>query len=149
MAYTQRLSEQLALVSTIDPEAYTTAATVTGDVVDMDTAHRVVFVLMLGTVAANTTVDMDIQQGTTTTTATSTVTSITQLVAADDDVQVIVDIPSEAMADGARYLFPVVTIGGTGGTVDLSMVGFADCARYKPASALHPDLASVDEIVNA
>ena len=41
----------------------------------------------------------------------------------------------------------VLTIGGAGGTVDLSLCAIADQARYKPANV--GDLASVDEIVNA
>lgn len=148
----ERLSEQLAIVATIDPEAYTTAATVTTDVFDMSVHHEAAFVIMTGTVAANTTIDFDVQEGTGTTAGTfntaTAVTSITQLAAAaDSDKQVVVTVRGEDMADGYRYLRGVLTIGGTAGTADLGAVVLADRARYKPASV--GDLASVDEIVDA
>ena len=149
MPFTNRMSDG-AIVATIDPEAYTTAATVTTDVFDMSVHHEVLFILMLGTVAANTTVDLDIQESTATAAGTVTATavaSITQLTAGDDDTQVLVSVRGEDMSDGYRYLRGVLTIGGVGGTVDLSLAALADQARYKPANA--GDLASVDEIVNA
>lgn len=146
----ERLSEQLAVVATIDPEAYTTAATVTTDVFDMSVHHECMFILQLGQVADNTTIDLDIQESTATgagTNTTTAVASITQLTTANDDDQVIVTVRGEDMADGYRYLRGVLTIGGAGGTVDLALVALADRARYAPAST--GDLASVDEIVNA
>ena len=146
----ERLSEQLAIVATIDPEAYTTATTATTDVWDMSVHHECMIVLQLGTVAANTTVDLDILESTATGAGTITATavaSITQLTAGDDDTQVVVTVRGEDMTPGYRYLRGVLTIGGVGGTVDLSAVVLADGARYKAASV--NDLASVDEIVNA
>jgi len=146
----ERLSEQLAIVATIDPEAYTTATTVSSDMINMENHHEAMFVIMLGTVAASTTVDFDVLEATASATGTNTTTavaSITQLGATDDDKQVVVTVRGEDMADGYSYLKGVLTIGGVGGTVDLGAVAFGDRARYKPASV--NDLASVDEIVNA
>ena len=146
----ERLSEQLAVVATIDPEAYTTATTVTTDVFDMSVHHEAMFVIMTGTVAANTTLDFDVQESTATGAGTVTATavaSITQLTAGNDDDQVIVTVRGEDMSDGYRYLRGVLTIGGVGGTADVGVVALADRARYKAASV--NDLASVDEIVDA
>lgn len=145
----ERLSEQLAIVATIDPEAYTAAATVSTDTFDMDVHHEAMFVLMLGDIAVNTTVDFAVWSATasTTGTATTALANITQLTAGDDDRQVVVTVRGEDMADGYSWLRGVLTIGGTGGTVDLGVVALADRARFKPASV--NDLASVDEIVNA
>lgn len=159
MAYTERLSEQLAIVSTVDPDAYTVGATTTttfaGDTIDMSTSHRVMFIIMTGILPAQSVIDFNVYSATGSTTGTNTTTalvSITALGNADDDEQVVVEVEGQDLADGYRYLVPHLTVGNTGGgtlTCDLAMVALADTERYKPASANHPDLASVSEIVNA
>ena len=84
-----RLSEQLAVVATIDPDAYA-STTLTTDVFDMSTHHEAMFVIQVGENAG--TVDFEVQESTATgagTNTTTAVASITQLTAGDDDVQVI------------------------------------------------------------
>lgn len=154
MAYTERLNEQLAIVATIDPDAYTvgatTTATVSTDVVDMAENHRAMFIVMAGTLPAQSAIDFNVLQGTNSTTVTTALTSITALGNADDDEQVVVEIEGQDLTDGYRYIVGQLTIGNTGAgtlTCDLAVVGLADTARYKPAS--DNDLASVSEIVNA
>ena len=139
-----RLSEQLAVVATIDPDAYA-STTLTTDVFDMSTHHEAMFVIQVGENAG--TVDFEVQESTATgagTNTTTAVAAITQLAAADDDVQVIVTVRGEDMADGYRYLRGILTASAA---TDAAVVALADRARYAPASA--GDLASVDEIVDA
>ncbi|NIV36794.1 MAG: hypothetical protein GWN58_47375 [Anaerolineae bacterium] len=140
----ERLSEQLAVVATIDPDAYGTT-TLTTDVFDMSVHHEAMFVILVGENAG--TVDFDVQESTATGSGTVTATavaSITQLTAGDDDVQVIVTVRGEDMTEGYRYLRGVLTLSAA---TDAGVVALADRARYKAASV--GDLASVDEIVNA
>jgi len=140
----ERLSEQLAVVATIDPDAYGTT-TLTTDVFDMSVHHEAMFVIMVGTNGG--TVDFEVQESTATgagTNTTTAVASITQLASADDDVQVVVTVRGEDMADGYRYLRGILTLSAA---TDSGVVALADRARYKAASA--GDLASVDEIVDA
>jgi len=140
----ERLSEQLAIVATIDPDAYATT-TLTTDVFDMDVHHECMFIIQVGTNGG--TVDFEVQESTATGAGTVTATavaSITQLAAADDDVQVKVSVRGEDMTPGYSYLRGVLTLSGA---TDAGVGALADRARYKPASG--NDLASVDEIVNA
>ena len=154
MAYTERLNEQLAIVATIDPDAYTVGATTTAavlsDVIDMDVYHRVMFILQTGILPAQSAINFNVLQGTATGTVTTALAAITALAPGDDDVQVVVEIEGQDVADGFRYIVGQLITENTGGgtiTLDVSMVALGDTARYKPAS--DGDLASVDEIVNA
>lgn len=142
-----RLSEQLAIVATIDPTASTTG-TSTSDVVDMSDLHEAVFILSAGNIAATGTVDMDIQEGTGTATfnTATALQSITQLTAGDDNEQVVVSVPGASVTPGYRYLRAIVTQGTAGSIVSLVVLG--DRARYKPPTTEHPDLASVTQIIN-
>ena len=56
----QRLSEQLAVVACIDPDAYTTGAA-TSDEIDMRYHDRVVFIVMAGTLGSSATLDFKLQ----------------------------------------------------------------------------------------
>ena len=154
MAYTERLNEQLAIVATIDPDAYTVGATTTttevSDVIDMDVYHRVMFILMTGTLPAQTAINFNVLQGTATATVTTALAAITALGAGDDDEQVVVEIEGQDVADGFRYIVGQAVLENTGAgtiTLDVAMIAVGDTARYKPAS--DGDLASVSEIVNA
>lgn len=148
MAYTTRLSEDLALISTLDPVSQS-AATVTGDSIDMKIYRRVLFILMVGALGTNATVDMDIKGDTASGgsyTTTITGKSITQLTKAgsDDNKQVIVEVTAEEVAaQGYRYIRPSVTVGTAACLIALVALGGNN--RYVPASDY--DLASVDEIV--
>ena len=143
----ERLSDQLAVVATLDPESRAATGTVTSDVVDMSNFHQVVFVLMVGTLGATDTIDLDIQEGTSTATfnTATALKSITQLTGADDDKQVVVNVRGEDLTEGYRYIRAVLSHGGTAATADVALVALADQARFKPA--IQFDLASVDEIV--
>jgi molybdopterin-binding protein len=144
----ERITEKSAIVALIDPAAAATG-TSTSDVVDMkDFLGGVVFDLQTGSVLATGTVDMEIQEGTSTTsfnTATAVV-SITQLSGTADSNKVVrAEVPADKMTDGYRYLRAIVTQGTANSIVALQATGFND--PYGPAS--QDDLAAVDEIVVA
>lgn len=146
--YHERLSEKLAVVSTIDPDAYGTGAQ-TGDVIDMTYHRRVLFIGMAGTLGSSATIDLAVYGDTASNGSFATLItgkSSTQLTEAgtDSDKQAIIEVTAEEVAaQGLRYLRPTMTIGAA--TSDAGMIALADFSRTGPASEL--DLASVDEIV--
>ena len=127
MAFCERLSEQLAVIATIDPQAGATGA-VTSDVFSMAMHRRAMFILQRGAGTAGCSIA--IQEGTAGWTAgTATILSATALAVAN--TQHIFEVSAEAMADGLTELRAVLTNVGT----DLvSMVALADVERYHPAS---------------
>lgn len=145
--YTERLSEALAVVSTIDPVSQS-AATVTGDIIDMSKYSRLLFVLSVGALGASATVDYLIQGSAASnmgSPATITGKSITQLTKAgsDDNKQVIVEVTAEEVAaQGFRYVRDSLTVATAACLISVVVLGLVDVT---PASAL--DLATVDEIV--
>ena len=148
MTYHPRLSEALAVVDCIDPDAYTTAD-ITGDTIDMSKHARVMFIVMAGTLGTSATVNFVVYGSASSNMATPgalTGKLITQLTEAgtDSDKQAVVEVTAEEVkAQGYRYIRGTLTIGTA--TSDAGVVTLADHSRYAPASEL--DLASVDEIV--
>lgn len=148
MGYTQRWTEQNAVVANIDPDAYT-AATYTSGYVDMKNFRRVVFIVQAGTLGTNATVDFTVKGDTATGgsyTTTITGKAITQLTEAgtDSDKQAVVEVTAEEVfAQGFRYIRGALVIGTA--TSDAGMIAIASEPRYFPASDY--DASSVDEIV--
>lgn len=144
---TEKLSEMLAVVGVIDPIARTATGTALTDAVDMSRMHQVAFVLLLGAIGATDTLDLKVTEcatsgGTYTDIAGK---AITQLSAADDNKQAVINVRGSELTPGHRYLKAKLTHGGTFASCLVSVVALADSARFKPASDY--DLASVDEIV--
>ncbi|MCC6612506.1 MAG: hypothetical protein IT320_03450 [Anaerolineae bacterium] len=146
---TQALSDQLAVIATIDPASISTG-TVSTDVIDLRLVRNVIFVVAAGTLGSSATLDFAVKGdsasgGSFTTTVTGK--SITQLTKAgsDDNKQVIVEVSAEeAAAQGFRYVRGALTIGTAASQA--CVVALAGGLRYSPASDV--DLATVDEIVN-
>ncbi len=142
--YTERLSEQLPVVATIDPQLVDNA-TVSSDLVDMETRRRVIFVLAIG--ATDITVDAKVreaQDASATGEQDLSGKAITQLSATDDNKQVVIEVTAEELSAGFTHLSLDVIVGdGTAGAY-VSVVALADVSRYKPDTG---DLASVAEIV--
>lgn len=143
--YTEQLTEQLAVVATIDPDAYTADA-YTSDWIDMSQRRRALFVVMAGTLGTAATLDAKVQEATSAAGAGAQDLSgkaITQMVkATDDDKQAIIEVVAEEMSAGFRYLALVMTVGEA--TSDAGAIALANVSRYKPDT---DDLASVAEIV--
>lgn len=146
--YNQQLSESLAVVDCIDPDAYGTGA-VNGDVIDMKHHRRVLFVVMAGDLGSSATLDFAVNGDTASNGSFATAITgkaITQLTQAgtDSDKQALVEVTAEQVAaQGLRYIRGTMTVGAA--TSDCGVVTLADFSRYSPASEY--DLSSVDEIV--
>lgn len=143
-----RLSEEIGVVATIDPDAYTAAAYTT-DVIDMANLDRVLFIVMAGTLGSSGTLDFLVKGDTASGGSfdtTITGKSITQLTQAgtDDDKQALVEVTGdEVIAQGFRYLRGTMTVGTA--TSDAGVVVIGSRRRYQPMT--DHDLASVDEVV--
>ena len=147
--YSEQLSERLAVVATIDPDAYSAGAE-NSDAVDLSKFNRALFVLMVGDLGVSATVDFKLQWAATSGGSYTDISgkSITQLTQAgsDDNKQALIEITAEELAavdTTAQFVRGVLTIGTT--ACDAGMVALAGVARHHPAS--DDDLASVDEIV--
>lgn len=146
--YTERLSEKLAIVATIDPDVLT-ATTHDSDEVDMTKFRRVIFIIAAGTLGACATFDAKLRGGASGS-ATNDISgkAITQLTKAgcDDDKQAIIEITSEelqAVDPSYTHVSCRITVGAA--SCDGGMIALAGDARHGPA--VGDDLASVDEIV--
>lgn len=146
--YHEALTEALALVGTVDPDAYGTGAQNT-DVIDMQNFRRVLFVVSAGTLGSSATLDFGVYGDTASNGSFATLITgkeITQLTEAgtDSDKQALIEVTAEEVgAQGFRYIRGTATLGAA--TSNYGVVVLGAWARTNPASAL--DLASVDEIV--
>lgn len=148
------LSEKLAVVSVIDPDAYTTG-TYTGDAIDMSAHRRIMVIVQVGdfvTGGTAGTIDCVLTQATTSGGTYKQISgkSITQLTRAgsDSNKQAIINLAADELDAGYRYVkvsLRVTTKGADAGTITL-----ADNSRYTNASILtsYGDLSSVDSIDN-
>ncbi len=148
MGYNQRLSEALAIVDCIDPDAYGTGTT-TGDTIDMQMHRRVMFIVMAGELGSGATVDFKVYGSASSNMSSAeliTGKEITQITDAGSgsDKQAVIEVTAEEVAaQGLRYIRGSLIIGTD--TSDAGVVTLADWSRYSPASEL--DLSSVSEIV--
>lgn len=144
----ERLSEKVAVVSVIDPDAYA-ASTVNGDVIDMQDYEQVMFILQVGTLGSGASVSLTIKGDTTsggsfTTTITGKVTANLTQAGSDSDKQAIITVTQDEVTNqGLRYLREDLLIQNA--TSDVGTIALGT-TRYGPASNF--DLASVDEIIN-
>jgi hypothetical protein len=143
---TEKLHQLLAVVGTIDPDAYSTSDEET-DWIDMSDFQELLFVVMAGVIATSGTLNFKVQEAKTSTGGSAQdlstgVLPITQLTTGDNDKQVLVDVEAENLSEGYRYVRGVMTLATAGG--DVAVLALGGRARYNPASDY--DLASVDEI---
>jgi hypothetical protein len=141
--YNRGLREQLSVVSCIDPDAYT-AATYTGDVIDMQDFRRVIFILQAGDLGSSATLDYRVEGSAVVgLTSSGTVgTAATQLT--DSNKQVVIEVTAEQVAAlGYRYIRDEMIVKTA--TSDCGSIALGQLAHYSPASEY--DLASVDEIL--
>lgn len=143
----EKLSEALAVVGTIDPVDRTATGTALSDAIDMSKFHQVVFTLMLGAIGATDTIDLKLTECATSGGTYTDISgkAITQLGGSDDNKQAVINLRGDELTPGYRYVKAKLTHGGTATSVLVSLLCQGGQARYKPAS--DNDLASVDEIV--
>lgn len=145
MASGPKLSELIALASTIDPASYTTVQY--SDGIDLKKFHRAAFFVLLGNIAATTTVNAKLQGSADNSTFTDiSGKSITQLGGTDDNKQVILEVSDEELlvVDSTyRYVRCAVTP-----ATDLALVGVAGFGfKQRYVKGADNDLSSVAEIV--
>src|SRR5262245_21832054 len=100
LMYNKHFSQQVAIVSCIDPDAYA-AGTVNGDAVDMSKFRRILFIVMAGDLGASATLNYKLQgsiDGSTGWTDLSgkAITALTQA-GSDSDKQALLEITSEEL----------------------------------------------------
>lgn len=142
-------TEECAIVSTIDPDAYT-ASTYTGDWVKADDFDQFLGVFLIGTMAGSSTCICSLQQGNTSggggakVITNKTATTLTQA-GSDSDKQVLINARVEEMDQANTFLWlaPRMVIGAAASDAAALLLGFGP--RYLPADT---DLATVDELVN-
>ena len=149
MASISQINERLALIGTIDPDAYS-ANTYTSDEINMADFKRVVFILSVGDLGSSATVDFEINGG-----ASSNPGSLATLVTgkdatqltqagSDSDKQVIIEVSAEeAAAQGLQYLEAEVIVGTA--ACDLGLIVLGEPAHYSDTAGL--DLATVAEVI--
>jgi len=141
------LTEKLAVLGTIDPDAYGTG-TQGSDWMDLSKFRQILFAVMAGALGSSATLDFKVQEATSAAGAGAQDLSgkaITQLTEAgtDSDKQALINVRADELSDGYRYVRGVMTIGVA--TSDAGVLVLGGDATYLPASDF--DLASVDEIV--
>ncbi len=149
MASISQINERLALIGTIDPDAYS-ANTYTSDEINMADFKRVVFILSVGELGSSATVDFEINGG-----ASSNPGSLATLVTgkdatqltqagSDSDKQVIIEVSAEeAAAQGLQYLEAEVIVGTA--ACDLGLIVLGEPEHYSDTAGL--DLATVAEVI--
>jgi len=147
----EQLSEALAVVCCIDPDAYA-ASTYHCDVIDMLYFERVIFIVQVGTLVATATINFQVYESIAGVVAPNSfvamnpVKVITQLDQAgvnDSNTQAVLEVKADELTPGYRYLQARLQVGVAG--ADAGLLGLGDTARWKPANVY--DLASVREIV--
>ena len=141
-------SDRATVIAVIDPDAYA-AGTYTSGWVNMGQFDALMAVVMVGDLAATSTVDAKLQQATDAAgTGAKDVTgkSITQLTQAgtDSDKQVVVNCYADELdvENGFDYVRLSMTVAAAAADAGAIVLGFD--ARYQPAT----DAATVDEVVS-
>ena len=145
-----KLSQKLAIVSTIDPDAYGTG-TQDGDWVNLGIFRKVMFAFMAGTLGSSATADCSVRQATDGSGSNAkaiTGKSATQLTQAgtDDDKQVVIEVNASELDVAGRFTHVAPRMVILVAASDAGCAGLAGVPRYHPAA--DNDLASVDEILN-
>ena len=148
MASQGRISDNAVVVATIDPDA-ASANTYTSDVIDMSLWDKVVFYVMMGVMATNSTADFTVKGDTASGgsfTTTITGKAITQFTEAgtDSGKQAVVEVTqAEVAAQNFRYIRGALVIAAAASDCGVLAIGYGP----NVAPATDNDLASVDEYV--
>lgn len=146
------MSERLAVVATIDPDAYA-SGTQLSDAIDMAYHREVMFIIQAGVIPSSGTYNFVVTESATSGGTYTQITgkSITALTNAgtDSDKQVIVNVKASEMGTGMRYLKGSLRMTGNAAANDAAVLALAGKSRFSDAvtSTVYGDLASVDEVV--
>jgi hypothetical protein len=142
-----KLSERLAVVGVVDPDA-NAAGTFYTDAVDMSLFDEVMIIGLLGTSVTTGSHVFSAIEGTATGTGSGyqllSGRAATALTSGDNDNQVVINVRASELSTGYRYVRGrlVATTAGA----DAAIVTIAGRPRFHPAS--NNDLASVAEILD-
>lgn len=141
-------SDRVAVVGVIDPDNYTASGTYDKltDAIDMSRWGRVAFVIAAGDIEDTGTVDFKITESDTSSGTYTDVSGkvITQLITSDDDKQAVVEISTDELGAGKRYIKGALRTATAAS--DVSAVALAIDARNEPAS--DGDLSTVAQILS-
>jgi hypothetical protein len=141
----KKFYEEWALVGIIDPDAYTAAAYLTGEI-DFSKYHELAAVVMAGDLGTNATLDGAFHGSVTAGGSYAAISgaAITQLTDAgtDSNKQAVVHLRSDAQS--RRYIKFSMTVATA--TSDCGVVVFGR-PRYGPGT--DQDLSSVDEVISS
>lgn len=138
------LSDEVAIVATIDPGAILDDTTVWSDFVDMSLFGELTFFVEVGDL--DTTVTCTLYENTSASDSGATVVSgksAIEIAADDDRKQVILATADQEV--GKRYVGLQCVVGNGASGAYLSAIGVGSKPRYKASDS---DLASVDTIVD-
>ena len=142
-----KLSERLAVVATIDPDANASGLYYT-DAVDMADFNEVMFILQLGIAVTTSTATLllteEAASGTGTGSQAITGKAAAALTSGSNDSQAIIHVRASDLSQGFRYVYGQLLVGVA--TQDSAVIAVAGAPRFHPASDY--DLASVAEIVD-
>jgi hypothetical protein len=151
MDTTAQISEQLAVVGVIDPDAYAANTYLTG-AIDMSEYRKVMFIVQVGTLGTSATIDFTIQESATSGgtytdvggdgTATHAIAQVTQAGTDQSDTQHIIEIDASEMGAGMRYLKGELVVGTAAS--DAAVLAVAAPTRYQPVA--HMDSVTVAEV---
>ncbi len=142
-----KLSERLAVVATVDPDAYLSGVQNT-DYVDMSAFGEAIFVAMLGTGVTSGTLNLKLQEdksaGTGTGAQDLTGKAITGLTTGSNDKQAVIHVRANDLSQGYTHVRGQLLASGAG--ADAAVLAIGGTPRFHPATDY--DLASVAEIVD-
>jgi len=142
-------SEQVAILATIDPDAYA-ASSYTSDYVDTENFHQLMAIVFAGTLGTSGTVAAKLMQATSSTgagavtVAGKNITTLTQA-ATQSDMQAVINLKTDELNVAGGFKFVALKITSVV-TSDYGAVILGVNPRTGPAS--NNDLASVVEIVS-
>lgn len=133
MPYTNKVTEETAIVATITPASNSAATYLTG-AVDMSLYRRVVFVFHGGAISGGATVDFKLRSSATSggTYADITGKAITQITSGSENIAQI-EVTMADLAAGHRYVKGSLTIGTAAHVCGVK--AYARIGRNKPESA--------------
>lgn len=145
---TQKPSDEIAVLATIDPDAYT-ANTYVSDYASAEYFEEFLAIIEVGTIGASGTVNAKLRQATSSTGAgvkditSKAITALTEA-GTDSDKQALINLRADELDRANGFKFVCVSMTNVA-TVDMGALLLGIKPKHGPASG--HDLASVDEIV--
>lgn len=146
---TQKPSDEVAVLATIDPDAYS-ANTYVSDYASFEYFNEMLAIIKVGDIGSSGTVNAKLRQATSSTGAgVKDITSkaITALTSAgtDSDKQALINLRADELDLASGFSFACISVTTATASVDFDATLLGMKPKHGPASG--HDLASVDEIV--